>query len=243
MIIDCISDLHGEYPILEGGDLLIVAGDLLGVETEAAFEYFDSWLFNQKYKHKIVIAGNHDTFLEKMPSPEKYFDKTSHTTYLCDSGTDLHIWDDLTGDTTKDFTRHDLKIWGSPWTKTFYGMNPNCKAFTCDNEAQLAEKWAEIPDDIEILITHSPPYGILDRVSRYSFELSDEQNEAEHVGSKTLRSHVLSRTRFPKLKLHVFGHIHECGGQSLKMPVGIFVNASILDGDYQHVNKPVRIEL
>ncbi len=28
MIIDCISDLHGYYPKLEGGDLLIVAGDL-----------------------------------------------------------------------------------------------------------------------------------------------------------------------------------------------------------------------
>ena len=28
MIIDCLSDLHGHYPSLDGGDLLIVAGDL-----------------------------------------------------------------------------------------------------------------------------------------------------------------------------------------------------------------------
>ena len=28
MIIDCISDLHGFFPKLEGGDLLIIAGDL-----------------------------------------------------------------------------------------------------------------------------------------------------------------------------------------------------------------------
>lgn len=28
MIIDCIADLHSHYPKLDGGDLLIVAGDL-----------------------------------------------------------------------------------------------------------------------------------------------------------------------------------------------------------------------
>ena len=47
MIIDCISDLHGEFPVLEGGDLLIVAGDVLVVLTITAFNYFSEWLNKQ----------------------------------------------------------------------------------------------------------------------------------------------------------------------------------------------------
>lgn len=62
MIIDCISDLHGTYPELEGGDLLIVAGDLTAGIDDREYINFDAWLTCQRYKHKIVVPGNHDTY-------------------------------------------------------------------------------------------------------------------------------------------------------------------------------------
>ncbi len=216
MKITCVSDLHGHLPQLDGGDLLIVAGDLTARDTPTQNKMFFDWLIAQQYRCKIVIAGNHDGLLEKSVKPGNLSrmlgmkdDGGLHYHYLCDSGT--------------EFER--LKIWGSPWTKTFEGMNPKCKAFTVDTEEELAEKWALIPDDIDILITHCPPYLIHDYCGK-------------HVGSKSLIEIIRKRN----FSLHVFGHIQECGGKIKEIPNIKFVNASHVNERYQPVNKPISIK-
>jgi Icc-related predicted phosphoesterase len=217
MIIDCISDLHGHYPELKGGDLLIIAGDLTARDEIGEYLYFFKWLLNQNYRKKILIAGNHDNYLvgpwpgnTKGPFRE---DKTFYDfDYLLDSGTEFE----------------GLKIWGSPWTKTFEGMNPKCKAFAVDTEQELLKKFYLIPNDTDILITHSPPNGILDITS------SDY-----HAGSSSLRG-IVSEIN---VKIHVFGHIHECGGQIFNGIKTKFVNASLVTSNYETSPKPVRIIL
>lgn len=208
MIIDCISDLHGNCPKLEGGDLLIVAGDLTALDTQSQHMHFMSWISQQDYKKKIWIAGNHDNYLVGT----KFIPiKNLGMEYLCDSGTEFE----------------GLKIWGSPWTKTFPGMNPHCKAFTVDTEEELAEKFSLIPGDTDILITHSPPFAMLDCTCHGP------------VGSLEL-NYAIAKT---KARLIVFGHIHEQGGQVNDLIHTKFVNASIVNERYEHVNKPVRIVL
>ena len=214
MIIDCISDLHGYYPSLQGGDLLIVAGDLTATHTVNEYQEFIDWIDDQKYKKKIYIGGNHDGFLEKEILP-------SSAVYLQDSVTELE----------------GLKIWGSPWTKTFEDMNPKCKAFTVDTDEELQKKWDLIPNDIDILITHIPANGIMDAVVNPFYPI-----EFEHVGSVSLRNMVISN-KFPNLKLHIFGHIHGYGGQEIKIGPTIFVNASHVDEVYDPINKPIRVIL
>ena len=212
MDITCVSDLHGFQPELPGGDLLIVAGDLTSRNTQNEHMKFISWIAQQKYKKKIWIAGNHDSYLVGTKFiPIKYLGLE----YLCDSATEFE----------------GLKIWGTPWTKTFEGINPHCKAFTCDTEEELAEKWAMIPDDTHILITHGPPYGVFDYC------------HGEYVGSTSLNKIVLSKERLPNLKLHIFGHIHACGGRSTDLISGKFINCSHVNEHYQPVNKPVIIIL
>lgn len=215
MIIDCISDLHSFYPELEGGDLLIVAGDLTG--RNISYEYLRCflWLTEQKYKKIVLVAGNHDNEIEKKHIK---FHVNGKITYFCDSGTEYE----------------GLKIWGSPWTKTFPGMNPHCKAFTVDTEEELAEKWALIPDDIDILVTHSPPYGILDGIE------GEDIDDVIWTGSPTLRHHVLSRI---KPKIHAFGHIHANGGKMVDLVTTKFINASYVDESYEPSHRPVRITL
>lgn len=212
MIIDCVADLHGNTPEMEGGDILIVAGDLTASDHPAQYLKFFIWFDKQKYKHRILIAGNHDNVLKEYPPTYG----TWH--YLCDSGVELE----------------GIKFWGSPWTKTFPGMNPKCKAFTFDTEDELMNKFELIPHDTDVLITHSPPYGVLDKVV-----------EGFSVGSPALYN-WLKYVERPKL--HVFGHIHEAYGQAEIFPtydnkMMISVNASHVNERYQPVNKPIRIIL
>lgn len=72
MIIDCISDLHGSLPKLEGGDLLIIAGDLTSNDSDKSWNAFDEWIHKQNYREKILIAGNHDNFLQSIPEHEMW---------------------------------------------------------------------------------------------------------------------------------------------------------------------------
>jgi len=224
VIVDCVGDLHGAYPKLEGGDLLIVAGDCTTNDKDYSWDVFYEWLAAQKYEKKIYIGGNHDN---RLTMTKDMTPKHCDAHYLCDSATSFE----------------GLKIWGSPWTLTFPGINPHCTAFTGDEEL-LASKFALIPDDIDILITHGPPYGIMDMVDRGRFTY---RKQIENVGSVSL-SHAVARIR---PLLHVYGHIHQGYGQcgayfegAHGMGRGVhYINCSHMNEDYEPVNKPIRVIL
>ena len=222
MIIDCIADLHGHYPELEGGDLLIVVGDLTATDTVDEHAEFAKWVQKQDYRSFILVAGNHDGFLYNGFHEGRRLGPKGR--YLCDSGTEFEYLD--IGSDGVTIVKRTLKIWGSPWTLTFPGINPKCTAFT-GTESQLREKFDLIPDDIDILITHGPMKGILDRSVR-----------GEECGSLQL----ILATYKSKMKLHVFGHIHESYGKLIDGPL-THINCSHVNEHYEPVNKPIRIIL
>lgn len=223
--IDAISDLHGHYPKLEGGDLLIIAGDLTARDQVKEYMSFLRWFNSQNYRKKILIAGNHDNgFVGPWGDAKGPFreNKTFYDfDYLLDSGTKFE----------------GLKIWGTPWTKTFPGINPKCCAFTVDRESELQEKFDLIPNDIDILISHGPPFMILDEVDPAG------DGTMFPTGSQMLRM-ALDRVR-PKVL--ICGHIHEQGGKSLMYkhqgPNTMCYNVSYVNEYYKPVNKVTRIEL
>lgn len=220
MIIDCISDLHGNFPDLEGGDLLLVCGDLTARDKQEEYMHLFRKLMHVSYKKVILIGGNHDNEMQKRLVA---FDEKSLLVYLNDSGYEFE----------------GLKIWGSPWSSQFPGINPLCCAFTRPFMVSLKDRWDLIPGDVDILMTHTPPFGIFDQVGV-------EYNAS--VGDKDLLQILHDRI---KPKLHVFGHIHENGGKQMifKRPGHgtenntLCINASLVDERYRHVNKPVRVIL
>ena len=115
-----------------------------------------------------------------------------------------------------------IKFYGTPVQKPF-----NDWAFN-RSEAKLAQHWAAIPNDIDVLITHCPPYSIFD------WSIYDKI----HTGSPSLYKEVVERI---KPKVHIFGHIHD--GYGIKVIENTtFINASNLDEDYMCVNNPVLFE-
>jgi Icc-related predicted phosphoesterase len=215
MIIDCVGCLHGHFPKLDGGDLLIVTGDLTAKGNFDEYQNFFYWLFQQYYKKKIFVAGKHDSEFQNFSF--EFAHSITDCVYLCDSGTEFE----------------GLKIWGTPHSLYFDRINPKCAAFTGDEE-YLKEKYDKMlsQDRIDILISHSPFYGVLD------------QNEDGYLcGSHELRN-IVDKV---KPKLFICSHIHEQGGNQLlykhQGPNTWCVNCSIMNEKYQPVNQPVRIEL
>jgi len=202
-----ISDTHARHRKVNvpDGDILVHAGDVTITGEFRVLEDFHTWLGELPHKHKIVIPGNHDFGAEnwhKLPF--------TNGTLLLDEAV----------------TVEGLKFYGSPFTPTFFDW-----AFMLPRGKTIYEKWLQIPHDTDVLITHGPPYGILDWAP-YS---------KEHAGCHDLRN-VVDAIR---PKLHVFGHIHAGYGQHLygEDKQTLFVNASVVNEAYQPVNQPIVVEL
>lgn len=197
-----ISDTHIRLrelaPRLPDGDILVHGGDLTGIGSPHQIRLELEALAALPYQDKVFIAGNHDLLFEKNPTYAKsILGEFKTLTYLEDSAAVVQ----------------GVKFYGSPWTPMFCYW-----AFMIDRMTpELERKWDAIPEDLDVLITHGPPYGILD-VSSYT---------KESVGCELLLQAVEEK----KPKFHVFGHIHGSNGVQVGEHT-TFINAAICDESY-----------
>ena len=203
-----ISDTHGLHQKLKdlNGDIIIHAGDVSGRGKKAEIVEFLNWYGALDFKYKIFIAGNHDFYFEQASEREIKELIPDDIIYLNDSGT----------------TIDNLNIWGSPIQPTFYNW-----AFNRDRGVDIKKHWDLIPEYTDILITHGPPFGILDKTTTNL-----------NVGCEELQKRLL----VVKPKIHVFGHIHEEYG-IMDLDNTTFINASMVNQAYQVVNLPIELEL
>jgi Icc-related predicted phosphoesterase len=207
----CISDTHCRLRkvTIPEGDILIHAGDLTfqGTVTEISQELRELERIAKNFKAVYYVAGNHDWLGEYNSSLLRQMCKDVGVTYLEDE------WVVYEG----------LVVYGSPFQPEFCGW-----AFNLPRGEKLAQKWAQIPDKVDILVTHGPPHGILDKVP----------HDSEGVGCVDLFKRIMQ----VRPQLHVFGHIHHSYG--IKHFDGItFVNAAICTEQYRPTNAPIVIEL
>lgn len=192
MQIITIADQHGDLTDLPPCDLLLIAGDVCpradhtyGFQLawfEAGFIY---WAKRQQAKKIILVAGNHDFILERSDTKKLLRDKVPNLTYLED-----------------DYCYFsDYKIYGTPWQPYNGGWAYNLY------EEDLAKKYALIPNDTDIIVSHGPPHGYGDAVPHKWKESDDDTAwpEPDHSGSPALTAKIIEI----KPKLVVFGHIHQ----------------------------------
>lgn len=203
-----ISDTHCRHHVLRlpRADAIIHAGDISYRGRESEVTDFLSWFSKLHYTYKIFIAGNHDFYFEKNPLRVQKI-VPEGVIYLNDSGVDIN----------------GVKIWGSPVTPQFFNW-----AFNRQRGEALRRHWGLIPADTDVLITHGPPYGILDTT------VASQQ----HAGCRDL----LQTVGTIRPKAHVFGHIHESYGVVKRNGIQ-YINASLVNEMYELVNRPVVFEV
>jgi len=215
MKITFISDTHNKHKFvtddLPGGDLLIHAGDISSMGYEHEIREFCKWYNSlDNYTNKVFIAGNHDWgFQINTEKVREILDFYGNITYLQDN--DVLVGEEL------------VSVYGSPWQPEFYNWAFNLPR----NGYELKEKWNNIPSNTDILITHGPAYGYVDKVI----------GRPENLGCELLTD----RIKEIKPKIHVCGHIHSGYGYTFDGDTH-FINASVLNESYVYYNKPLTIE-
>lgn len=197
MKIAAFSDCHWLYKDIKKfpkADILIFAGDWCGngfymEETTSFIE----WFKNLPYRNKVVIPGNHDRFCEWNFSLCKDLFKQADAHLLVDEKINIE----------------GVSIYGTPWCTEFNGwafMRP---------ESELKEIYKRIPNNLDILVTHTPPMGICDPSNYGSDELRKRLNNVDY-------------------KIHICGHNH--GGYGVHNSINKSTyNVSVCsDADKEH---------
>lgn len=201
-----ISDTHGQHRNLKlpKGDAIIHAGDFCHYGSQNDLQDFLDWFQHLDFQHKIFIGGNHDFYAAEYP---KRFQELllPNVIYLNDNGAEIN----------------GIKVWGSPVQPDLEGW-----AFGKKRGLEMKAHWDLIPNDIDILITHTPP-----------FEILDKSRLGKHIGCEELNE----KLKYSHPKVHIFGHVHASYGQENREGI-LFINASNINSNKGLVNAPIVFE-
>jgi len=209
-----ISDTHGfhrEIPSekFDGVDMVIHSGDCsnfknLGINANEVLDFLE-WYMEVPVEHKIYVAGNHDTSIErKAISKENFTDRGI-----------VYLEHD-------EVSICDLKIFGSPYTPTFGDW-----AFMKARD-KINKVWQAMPTDIDILVTHGPAKGVRDLSADYSGNL-------EQCGDSALMKWIFKHPPTAHLfgHIHDMNGIHNQGISRYSKCRTIFSNGTcVTDGRF-----------
>lgn len=242
ILIHAISDTHGRHKKIKGltgGDLLICAGDFSIEGHKWESEDFLKWFSKLPYSAKVLICGNHEREIER--NYEFRFRKMCEEAgviYLNDESVELQF---VPGVAYVNQNIPDLpkfKVHGSPVTPWFYDWGwmraRNLNEAMFRQIPEIKPHWDMIPEDTDILVTHGPPYEILDEVLAVD---GTSYNLPRYVGCEELAK----RVKEVKPDIHIFGHIH-CAHGEKHVDGTSYYNASICDEMYGPSNSITVIE-
>ncbi|GBG25308.1 Metallophosphoesterase MPPED2 [Hondaea fermentalgiana] len=195
---------HEELWSLSDGDVLVHAGEFCSAGGVEEARQFVAWMVSQPHRHKVLVAGNHDTIFDPSHAHAREYVRSGGESFITKDellNRGIHYLFDAAVELD------GVKVYGLPFIRAGF---PSLWAFPIRSDGHAKSIWGEIPTGTDVLVTHSPPFGIRDRVL-------DERN----IGCPILRQEVLERVR---PALYVFGHCLTPG--RIQCDETTFVNAS-----------------
>lgn len=182
-----ISDTHTyhhQLNIPQNIDVIAHTGDATNEFTEFknATELYNflSWFSSIDCKYKIFVAGNHDSKIYNAgrKTAKKMFEEYG-IIYL----------------EQEDVVIDGIKFYGEPHTPIFGNW------YFMRDRSKMHKLWEHAPEDMDVLLTHGPAYGIMDVVE------SRLHSNFNLCGDKSLRKFIDSGN-WKNLKVLCHGHIH-----------------------------------
>lgn len=213
MNVYATADLHGQlFPIPEDCDTLLIAGDICpdfprdGSHLTRQADWLDTtfrkWLATTSGQ-VVAIWGNHD-FVGERPAlvPDLPW------RLLQDSGVVVN----------------GLRVYGTPWVPGLPRW-----AFYASEEA-LADRAEWIPDGLDVLMTHGPPYLFGDFIPTSQKQQTKYGNfSGVNVGDPSMNE-AIERAR-PRIT--ICGHIHEARGHYVVAGEQELWNVAAVNGFYE----------
>ena len=217
MKIVAVSDIHCKWQKVKipECDLLISCGDYSFKGEPWVVKDYHKWLNKQPAKHIISVNGNHELWVEKNFNEAKMI-----ATEACPA---VHFVEEGLVEI------EGIKIWCSSYTPEFFDW-----AYNVPRGAEMKKHWDRIPDDVNILAIHGPPYKTLDELVYV-----DGTPKGEFVGCADLPNRI---KELKDLDLVFFGHIHANGNQEIHLNGVSYYNVSICDEMYYPSNPPRIVE-
>mmetsp|Transcript_18376 Transcript_18376/g.57824 ORF Transcript_18376/g.57824 Transcript_18376/m.57824 type:complete len:321 (-) Transcript_18376:3-965(-) len=234
-----LSDTHGLHRLVEedfplpDADVLVVTGDFTDTGRPEEYEDFNAWLglLHPRYPHIVVIFGNHEYMtmgetgetLQQLLDPQRAKDLLPNALVLEHEGVEIL----------------GVRIYGSPWCPWQAAARPGDGRPRGVVQRQLLEAWQasllegcrerqhrfdEIPEGVDVLLTHGSPFGIMDCC---------EMGSLQWGGSRALREAVIRA----RPRAHLFGHMHEQRGVWYHQPGMSFkggIEYQLADGSGVH---------
>jgi len=241
-----ISDTHGLLPQLPECDVVCHCGDFSPLDYQndqtqmAAWFYLEflPWVESLPCKKFIMVAGNHDFFLENIHKRLKQI-TPMYTEYTWRSASDVTkklFPGSLKGKYNKfvylcdsSFEYEGRRFYGTPYIRDLERW-----AFYLPND-QLMEKYRNIPKKCDVILTHMPPKieGLGEVIQGGQF------NTGANYGSPEL-AEILNTRDF---KYALCGHVHSGQHLPVELDGKKLVNVSLKDEDYNERYYPFEFEI
>ena len=152
-----ISDIHGNFIDIPKCEVLCICGDIVGLNDQRCmdasrnwwYHRFVDWINKQPCEKVIVTPGNHDFFIEQA-FKDGWLNELKQDLSVRTNGKLVLLIDE-------EYIYNNTKFYGTPWINPIHFQQGKW-AFELNYAMEGPFQYENIPEDVDVLISHDNPY-------------------------------------------------------------------------------------